>query len=202
MISKRQSMLFIALLNFVWLFGQSSDYKTKYYGELDFTPVEGQSGSFIEERREVSDLPFEVDLADKFPPAGNQGFISSCWAWATTYAFMTYFENNLSNDNIYGPNNSGNFDEVFSPAYTYHRYKKTGDNSCNSLHRSYEVLKEILKDGAVSYNLMRFEGEDCNITPDPQLSEVAKSNALSDYYVAMTHNLYTIKERTEAMMFH
>ena len=72
------------------------------FGEDEFLINEEQSNSYItfEETTSSITLPNSIDLSNKFPAAGNQGSMGSCWAWATTYAYFSYVKN-IDNEEMY-----------------------------------------------------------------------------------------------------
>lgn len=89
-------------------------------------------------------LPSSVDLSSSpcFPPIGNQGSISSCAAWASTYYQYSYEVNKLNNV-------TSTADRViYSPKWTYNNINSGVDNG-SSLTNAYTLLKN---QGAVTLN--------------------------------------------------
>ena len=80
-------------------------------------------------------LPNSVDLSTSiyFPPIGNQGEMSSCTGWSTTYYQFTYEVNKFKG---VATDNSN----IYSPSWTYN-YINGGNNQNAFLSDAYNVLR-------------------------------------------------------------
>lgn len=80
-------------------------------------------------------LATSVDLSTSnyFPPIGNQGSISSCGAWATTYYQYTYEANKFNNITTTANN-------AYSPTWTYNLINSGFDGGSRYFH-TYQVLE-------------------------------------------------------------
>ncbi|TXE11594.1 C1 family peptidase [Seonamhaeicola algicola] len=155
-----------------------------YFGEDEFLIDEEQSNSYVSfDEADYDDLPDSIDLSDKFPQAGNQGRMGSCWAWATTYAYFSYYKNTLGTNNF-----------IFSPTYTYHEHKKTY-NDCESANSSYKVLGKVLKEGSLFHSQMKYDDKNCNVNITSEQKKIALENAIPNYEVKMIiDDLFTMKK--------
>lgn len=79
------------------------------------------------------DVSTNSATASFFPPIGNQGQISSCAGWATTYYQFTYELNKYKNTTTTDSN-------ILSPAWTYN-YINGGTNVGTYLSDAYSVLR-------------------------------------------------------------
>jgi hypothetical protein len=89
------------------------------------------------------DYPESVDnsLNPAFPPIGDQGYLASCVAWATTYYQFTY-ETNLARGI-----RSDSDETIFSPRWTYNLINNGGGHNLTSLSDAYTLLT---RNGAVT----------------------------------------------------
>lgn len=106
--------------------------------------------------------------ANDFPSVGNQGQQSSCTAWATGYALMSYYQAKVNKWTI-------DDDHTFSPAYLYQNIKTCANCNCGTYISS---ALDFLKDnGNVSFNEFPYEAKSCK-KPDLSLK-----NSASEYKI-------------------
>jgi hypothetical protein len=115
------------------------------------------------------DLPHSFDLADKMPPAGNQGHQSSCVAWSVAYACKSYQEK-LEENNSYWNGAELNSDAVFSPAFVYNQINNGVDGGC----QFFDALNVLSTQGVVKWRVMPYNETDYITRPSQQQRESGK----------------------------
>uniref|UniRef100_UPI0009FDC39F C1 family peptidase n=1 Tax=Methylobacterium sp. B34 TaxID=95563 RepID=UPI0009FDC39F len=100
-------------------------------------------------------LPERVDLASRFPIAGNQGRQGSCVAWAVGYAARAYYAEVAEDRNVRDPKN------IPSPAYIYNII--TDNNyQCNSGSRISAALNLLRDKGSLSLSNYPYDALQCH----------------------------------------
>ena len=89
-------------------------------------------------------LPATVDLStsDSFPPVGDQGYLGSCSAWATTYYQFGYQVATMNNWDA-----KNDLNKCFSPKWTYNLTNGSFDDGSNFS----DIYNILSKQGAVRY---------------------------------------------------
>lgn len=67
-----------------------------------------------------ADLPKSIDYSSQMPPVGKQGNQGSCAAWAISYYYKSYQENN---EHKWGYD----YEHLFSPSYLYNQFATSND---------------------------------------------------------------------------
>lgn len=137
---------------------------------LKFTPKEQLNGIPMASTPFAGDeLPRSVDLADRMPPAGDQGNQSSCVAWAVGYACKSYQEKYEENSS-YWNGSSINRRAVFSPAFIYNQINNGVDGG--SLFT--DALNVLSQQGAVKWADMPYNENDYSTRPNSSIKAKAK----------------------------
>jgi len=120
-------------------------------------------------------LPSSVDLSSNMPSVGNQGVQNSCVGWAVGYYLKSYHEH-IENNNIYGVN--ANYTNRYSPSFIYNIIKI---DNCSSGSNIIEALKLVKNTGAVLWDEMPYNQNECNIIPSVKALEDAKCSKILDF---------------------
>ena len=129
-----------------------------------------------------------VDLSSQFPPMGNQGASSSCVAWSSTYAIMTYERNKnqtLTGNGPFGINTA----TVFSPAYIYNSINGGVDQGLDMTAAS----RFIVQNGAVPWVSFPWSATDYRTQPSAELLAQGAANAPARFYLVPNGNVNTMK---------
>jgi hypothetical protein len=120
-------------------------------------------------------VPAAVDLSSGLPPVGDQGSQDSSVAWATTYYYKTFQE---EQERAWGVSTA---DHQFSPAMTYNmRTKFTPDDcSIDEGMRLPDAMDILLYDGALPMATFPYSDTDsCTQPTAPQLAEAMRYRSL------------------------
>ena len=123
----------------------------------------------------VQKLPKYVDLSPYFPIPDDQGQQSSCSAWASTYALMTYLQYGESTISLSDRN------YVFSPSYAYTPSER---EICSEPMSLYEALDRLQNIGAVPLSEVPYHSLSCDARSDSkntELQEIAKNHRISNF---------------------
>jgi len=121
-----------------------------------------------------------IDLKPFCPNVGNQGQTGSCAAFATTYGAMTISHaiKNQINDSQF-------IQEMrFSPSFVYNQLI---DTACEKPLNIIDVVEFLKSNGSCPLNSMKFT-EDCSLTPNTKLKELAK-----EFQIEMAARLFSSK---------
>lgn len=110
-------------------------------------------------------LPPYVDLSDRFPPVGQQGWQGSCVGWAVGYAARSYYNSHS------GGGTRLRADQIPSPAYIYDSIRWP-DTTCKSGTYIYDAL-DLLKKGAASLAQYPYDEHRCR---SPQVAMLARAD--------------------------
>jgi hypothetical protein len=120
-------------------------------------------------------VPAAVDLSSGLPPVGDQGSQNSSVAWATTYYYKTFQE---EQERAWGVDTA---DHQFSPAMTYNMRTKFTPDDCtvDEGMRFPDAMDILLYDGALPMATFPYSDTDSCTQPDvPQLAEAAAYGSL------------------------
>ena len=123
----------------------------------------------------VQKLPKHVDLSPYFPIPDDQGQQSSCSAWASTYALMTYLQYGESTISLSDRN------YVFSPSYAYTPSER---GICSEPMSLYETLERLKNVGAVPLSEAPYHSLSCDARSDSknaELQSIAKNHRISNF---------------------
>lgn len=161
---KKTQLTIFFIFSTIFLFGQEVSLGLK------FTPTEQLQGIPMAATPFAGDnLPRSVDMADRMPPAGNQGKQSSCVAWAVGYACKSYQEKYEENSSYW---NSGaiNNNAVFSPAFIYNQINNGVDGGSLFV----DALNVLSQQGAVKWADMPYNERDYLTRPNNDIKTKAK----------------------------
>ncbi|MCX7999978.1 MAG: hypothetical protein N3A69_13675, partial [Leptospiraceae bacterium] len=141
----------------------------------------------------VRGLPVKVDLRDQLPPAGFQGRLGSCVAFATSYAVQSYYEllarkKFFSDWNSLRIGNSINPKTVFSPAFVHSSLTKGKDSGVTYL----EALSFLASIGSVPWEFMPYDPQNFQ-KPNPKLNEIAENYKIQGFKRVNFLNIEEIK---------
>jgi hypothetical protein len=123
----------------------------------------------------VGKVPAAVDLSSGLPPVGDQGSQDSSVAWATTYYYKTFQE---EQERAWGV---GTADHQFSPAMTYNLRTRFTPNACSVDEgmRFPDAMDILLYDGALPLATFPYSDTDtCTQPTAPQLADAATYSSL------------------------
>lgn len=129
-------------------------------------------------------LPASVDLRDRFPPAGDQGYQGSCVAWAVGYAARSYYSSQA------GGGARLTTHDVPSPAYIFNTIREPRPN-CEGGSRIIDAL-ELLKNGAASLAEFPYDEDRCR-RPSAGTASRATKFRIHDWQVVDTGRLDQVK---------
>lgn len=185
---KKLLFLISTLLTISSLFGQGK------YGEIipdDFD----QKTFFVKKNIDSLELPKNIDLSKKLPPASNQNPRGTCWAFASTYSLISYMGNINKTDNYFYLNTGKpNYKKIKSPELPIQLY--FGTNDCDTGATSKDLLLKTLKEyGSISLAELKYSAK-CNQTIAPDIKNKAKLDRMTDYDVEVikSTDLNTMKK--------
>lgn len=119
-------------------------------------------------------LPTNYVIPSKFfPTPGNQGNQPSCTAWATGYAFMSFYQacksNRLVKENKH----------IYSPSYIYQSIK--GSGSCTNGTYISDALNFLKTTGNVTMVDCPYDAKSC-YTPSVNLKSIANNYKIKDWF--------------------
>lgn len=123
----------------------------------------------------VQNLPTYIDLSPYFPIPEDQGQQSSCSAWASTYALMTYLQYGESTISLSDRN------YVFSPSYAYTPSER---EICSEPMSLYDALDRLQNIGAVPLSEAPYYSLSCDArseSKNTELQEIAKEHRISSF---------------------
>lgn len=151
-------------------------------GEAPFDDTVEQSVVITQFPKDINELPRrKTDLSHLMPEAGNQGDKTSCWAFATTYVYRSMLDNPGDKDWFLKP------ERIYSPEYTYQRYKKN-QSGCSGTNHSYAILNQLLKDGAVPITLLPYTAA-CDV----DITKVQPRAKLPQYTMEIGRDIHSMK---------
>ena len=100
-------------------------------------------------------LPDSVDLTDHMPPAGDQGRLASCTAWAVAYAGATYTAGRQYGWDVTHPANQA------SPGFLYGKSLEADGTVCGSGTRISSALNLLIEQGCSSMQTAGYSRTDC-----------------------------------------
>ena len=129
-------------------------------------------------------LPPFVDLTDRFPPAGQQGWQGSCVGWAVGYAARSYY------NSAAGGGARLTTHDVPSPAYIYDRIRSPGA-SCDDGSRIAAAL-DLLKKGSLTLAEYPYDEDRCR-RPSAGMAARATKFRIHGWQVVDTRRLDQVK---------
>lgn len=105
-------------------------------------------------------LPDQVDLAPRMPPAGHQQRQNSCVAWASAYAVKTYQEKQEQRYQLV-KDGQPDWQRIFSPAFVYNQINQGRDGGSTLV----EALNLLSSRGALSWSAMPYNPDDYQRLP-------------------------------------
>ena len=138
-------------------------------------------------------LPSKIDLSDKMPPVGNQGYQGSCAAFAIAYALKSYQEKK-QNGWPFIENGSVQYDRICSPSFVYNSIKKITNNfNCQEGIYFKEGFDLLTSMGTSFWSEFPYTEQDCSRQPDLITVQRALSNKISSHRLVNPKNLPEIK---------
>lgn len=123
-------------------------------------------------------LPTSFDLSNFLPEVGNQGRLSSCTAWATTYYGRSLLYN-------YSENNSRVQGVQLSPSFIYNQITK-GQCKGTSIPQSLQLLVD---QGASELEIFPYQSTGCNLQPNAVHRANASNFKMNDFKFLSGENL-------------
>jgi cathepsin K len=123
-------------------------------------------------------LPSKYTL--EMPSVGNQGSESSCVAFATGYANLSY----QLGKPFFLPDGSTNYVSIMSPEYIYNQVKVAGCESGSYFINNPDgkgVLDVLVEQGACSWSDMPYSDNGCDVQPSIAQKQKAASNKIARY---------------------
>lgn len=172
----------------IFIFVGSSLKAQKMFGEVLPDDFEQKTTFTQQDNINVDKLPKVVDLSLKLPPAGNQNPRGTCWAFASTYALISYMYNKSKADNYFILNNGmPNYTKIKSPEIPVQLYFE-GQSDCDQGALSKDLLLKTLKDyGNLSWSEIPYSYQ-CNKPLSQNQKNKAKKNTFLDYDVEVIKN--------------
>lgn len=138
-------------------------------------------------------LPPCIDLSDKMPPVGNQGYQGSCVAFAIVYALKSYQEKRQNNW-VFVENGLLRNDRICSPSFVFNTVKKMTNNyNCLDgiyFSEGFDVIKLL---GTSFLSDFSYTDQDCSRQPDANTIQKANINKISSYKALNIKTLSEIK---------
>lgn len=193
---KNKNMKKIFLLSFVCLFSTNLFSQNNFgYGlklpteeqikSIPFTPQFSLPSNIV--------LPSQVDLSDKMPPIGNQGYQASCAAFAVAYASKSYQEK-IQYNWQFVENGSIRNDRICSPSFIFNIIKRmTVNYNCLEgiyLAEAFEILRTM---GTSFLSDFPYNEQDCGRQPSSNIVKKALVNKISTYKSVNYKNFNEVK---------
>lgn len=160
----------------------------KMFGEILPDDFEQKTTFTQQNNIDTNNLPKAIDLSLKLPPAGNQNPRGTCWAFASTYALISYIYNRVKADNFFlQKNGDPDYTKIKSPEIPVQLYFE-GQVDCDQGALSKDLLLKTLKEyGSLNWSEIPYSYK-CN-RPLTKLKKIeAKKNTLLDYDVEVIRN--------------
>ncbi|WP_300667008.1 C1 family peptidase [Fluviicola sp.] len=138
-------------------------------------------------------LPSKVDLSDKMPPIGNQGYQGSCTAFAVAYAAKSYQEKRQHNW-LFIENEIIRNDRICSPSFIFNIVKFRNQNyNCLEGIWFWEAFEMLNTTGTSFLSAFPYDEQDCSAQPSPTVIQNATINKISTYKSLSFQNLDEVK---------